>query len=93
LRAEGPDDPIWDGDTGMKQFKAFMAKYLPDANTKDGAYISAYSLARAMQYVLEKCNGDFSRANVMKQATNIKNLVVPTLLPGITVNTSPTTGR
>jgi len=88
-----PTDPIWDGDPGMKEFKAFMAKYLPDANIKDGAYIGAYSLTRTLQYVLEKCNGDFSRANVMKQATNIKNLVIPTLLPGITVNTSPTDYR
>jgi branched-chain amino acid transport system substrate-binding protein len=88
-----PTDPIWDSDPGMKEFKAFMAKYLPDANIKDGAYIYAYSLTRTMQYVLEKCNGDFSRANVMKQATNIRSLVIPTLLPGITVNTSPTDYR
>ena len=40
--------------------------------------------------MLEQCNGNFSRENVMSQATSLKNLEVPVLLPGITVNTSPT---
>jgi branched-chain amino acid transport system substrate-binding protein len=43
-----------------------------------------------MRKVLEQCNGDFSRENVMRQATNIKDLDVPVLLPGIKINTSPT---
>ena len=88
-----PTDPIWDNDEGMKEFKAFMAKYLPSADAKDGSYIYAYSVSRTMQHVLERCNGDFSRANVMKQATTINKLQIPTLLPGITVSTSPTDYR
>ncbi|MBV8616306.1 MAG: hypothetical protein JOY66_21405 [Acetobacteraceae bacterium] len=43
-----------------------------------------------MWKVLKQCDGDFSRANVMKQATNLRNLEVPVLLPGIKVNTSST---
>jgi branched-chain amino acid transport system substrate-binding protein len=40
--------------------------------------------------VLDQCGGDFSRENVMKQATNITNLELPVLLPGIKANASPT---
>jgi branched-chain amino acid transport system substrate-binding protein len=43
-----------------------------------------------MLQVLHQCGNDLSRENIMKQATNIKGEVCATLLPGITVNTSPT---
>ena len=43
-----------------------------------------------MLKVLKQCNGDFSRENVMKQATNLHDLDNPLLLPGIKINTSPT---
>jgi len=105
LRPAGPDkavgmisgqfckdaaDPSWDNDAGMRQFKAFMAKYLPSADITDGLYVWGYGVSYLLWKVLEQCNGDFSRENVMKQATDIRNLEVPVLLPGITVNTSPT---
>ena len=83
-------DPTWDNDAGMKQFRAFMAKYLPHGDVTDGGYIAAYGLCYTMRSVLEQCKGNFSRANVMKQATDIHNLEVPVLLPGVRVNTSPT---
>jgi branched-chain amino acid transport system substrate-binding protein len=83
-------DPAWDKDAGMKQFRTFMAKYLPHGDITDGGYVSAYGLCYTMRSVLDHCNGNFSRANVMKAVTSIHGLEVPVLLPGITVNTSPT---
>jgi branched-chain amino acid transport system substrate-binding protein len=83
-------DPAWNDDEGMKQYKAFMAKYLPAADISDGLYVWGYSVSYLLWKVLEQCNGDFSRENVMKQATNVRNLEIPTVLPGIVVNTSPT---
>ncbi|MDE2005030.1 MAG: ABC transporter substrate-binding protein [Rhodospirillales bacterium] len=83
-------DPAWDNDAGMKEFRAFMAKYLPHGDVTDGGYIAAYGLCYTMRQVLEQCKGNFSRANVMKQAANLHHLKVPVLLPGIEVNTSPT---
>jgi branched-chain amino acid transport system substrate-binding protein len=83
-------DPAWENDAGMKQYKAFMAKYLPSADISDGLYVWGYSVSYILWKVLEQCGGDFSRENIMKQATNIRNLEVPMLLPGIIVNTSPT---
>jgi len=40
--------------------------------------------------VLKQAGNDLSRANMMKQAANLKDLTLPMLLPGIKINTSPT---
>jgi branched-chain amino acid transport system substrate-binding protein len=40
--------------------------------------------------VLKQYEGDFTRENIMKQAANLHELEIPTLLPGIRLNTSPT---
>jgi branched-chain amino acid transport system substrate-binding protein len=42
-----------------------------------------------MWKVLEQCNSDFSRENVVRQATSTTDMENPVLLPGI-INTSPT---
>jgi len=39
---------------------------------------------------LKACGDDLTRANVMKQAASLHELSLPMLLPGITINTSPT---
>jgi branched-chain amino acid transport system substrate-binding protein len=40
--------------------------------------------------VLKQAGNDLSRENIMRQATNLRDLKLPMLLPGVTVNTSPT---
>ncbi len=90
LYLKDPADPAWDSDPGMQGFKAFMTKYIPGGDITDGGYIAGYALAYTMTKTLDQCGGDFSRDNVMKQATNLKDLEVPVLLLGIKVNTSPT---
>jgi branched-chain amino acid transport system substrate-binding protein len=83
-------DPAWNNDPGMMEWRAFMGKYLPDADQTDGGYIAAYGLSQTMLHVLQQCNGDFSRKNIMKQVTSLHDLESPVLLPGIKINTSPT---
>lgn len=83
-------DPAWANDAGMNEWRAFMAKQMPNADLTDNNYVFGYTACKVLMHALTKCDGDFSRKNVMKQATNIKSLEVPTLLPGITVSTSPT---
>jgi branched-chain amino acid transport system substrate-binding protein len=85
-----PTDPKWQNDPGMNEWRAFMKKYLPDADLADANYVYAYGVGLTMVQVLKQCNGDFSRDNVMKQAANLNNLELPTLLPGIKISTSPT---
>ncbi len=83
-------DPTWANDPGMNEWRAFMAKYLPGADLTDGGYIAAYGLSKTVLQVLQQCKGNFSRANVMKQAANLHDVSNPVLLPGIKINTSPT---
>ncbi len=85
-----PVDPNWANDKGMQEWRDFMAKNMPGADLTDASYVYAYGVSKTMLQVLKQCNGDFSRENVMKQATNLHDVELPTLLPGIKVNTSPT---
>jgi len=39
--------------------------------------------------VLKQCGDDLTRANVMKQATNLKDVQLDLSLPGITATTTP----
>jgi branched-chain amino acid transport system substrate-binding protein len=83
-------DPRWANDPGMNEWRAFMNKYMPGADQTDLSYVYAYGAAQTMLVVLKQCQGNFSRENIMKQATNVKDLVLGVALPGIKVNTSPT---
>ena len=67
-----------------------MQKYIPMGNMADASYTYAYSVSCTMRHVLTKCGDNLTRENLMKQAANMKDLVVPILLPGIKINTSPT---
>ncbi len=85
-----PTDPQWKNDKGLKDWSAFMQKYYPDGNTADLFNVYAYTVPQTLVHVLKQCGNDLSRANVMRQAANIKDLALPMFLPGIKVNTSPT---
>jgi len=88
-----PTDPAWNDDAGMKTWRAFMAKYNPSGDTTDVATAFAYGSSLTMLQVLKQCGDDFSRENVMRQAENLHDYANPMLLPGITINTSPTDHR
>ena len=90
LYLKDPTDPQWFTDQGYKDWLAFMQKYYPEGNTKDGFNVYGYTAAQTMVQVLKQCGNDLSRANIMKQAANLKDLALPMLLPGIKINTSPT---
>jgi len=88
-----PDDPQWASDKGMNDWRAFMVKWYPDGNIHDNLNVYGYAVAMTLEQVLKQCGDDLTRKNVMKQAANIKNLTLPTSLPGISINTSPTDFR
>jgi len=91
--AKDPNDPTWKNDAGMNEWRDFMAKRMPGADTADSNYVFAYSVSKVMLQVLKQCEGNFTRENIMKQAANLHDLELPTLMPGIKVNTSPTNYR
>lgn len=88
--AKDPDDPTWADDEGVKTWRAFMARYMPDVDPRNSLYVYGYNLAQALVRVLEACGDDLTRANVMKQAESLKEAPLDLLLPGVTISTSPT---
>ena len=82
-------DPAWADDPGMNEWRGFMRQYVPDGDLADNNYTLAYGFGLTMLQTLKQCGNEFSRENVMKQATSLAPFAVPTLLPGITVSTTP----
>jgi len=85
-----PTDPQWKNDPAMKAWNEFLDKYYPDANRTDAEVMFGYIVAQGLVHVLKACGDDLTRANVMKQAANIRDYEPAGLLPGVKVNTSPT---
>ncbi len=84
-----PTDPTWDNDAGRKEWAAFMDKFYPDGDKTTSFTVYGYTVAQTLVQTLKQCGDDLTRANVMKQAANLKNLQHPMLLPGIAINTNP----
>jgi ABC-type branched-subunit amino acid transport system substrate-binding protein len=85
-----PFDPSWKNDDGVKAWNAFMDKYMPGVDRTDSNIVYGYSVAQTLVEVLKQCGDDLTRANVMKQAANLKDIKIDMLLPGMAINTSPT---
>jgi branched-chain amino acid transport system substrate-binding protein len=85
-----PTDPQWKNDQAMKDWLAFMKKYYADGNVEDASNVYGVMAAQTMVQTLKQAGNDLSRANVMKEAANLKDLALPLFLPGIKINTSPT---
>src|ERR1700734_492730 len=83
-----PSDPQWKDDPGMKRYFDFMAKYYPDGDKNSNFNTYGYSTAQLMAHVLKQCGDDLTRENVMKQATNLKNVEFDLALPGMKANTT-----
>jgi ABC-type branched-subunit amino acid transport system substrate-binding protein len=85
-----PTDPRWKDDPGVKEWGDFVSKYLSPTDFKDGFAFYGYHVAIVMVHVLKQCGDDLSRDNVLRQALSLKDFTTPLLLPGITINISPT---
>ena len=90
LYGKSPTDPSWRDDPGFKDWAAFMDKYYPDGDKTNSFVVEGYIAAQALVQVLQQCGDDLTREHIMSQAANLHALALPMLLPGITVNTSPT---
>src|SRR5271157_1999390 len=84
-----PTDARWKDDAGFKEYSAFIAKYMSPADLIDANAVYGFGVTPTMVQVLKQCGNDLSRENVMRQAANLKDLVLPMTLPGVTINTSP----
>lgn len=82
-------DPEWTRDPGYLEWLAFMKKYYPEGNIEEQLNFTGWNIAVLMTKVLEACGNDLSRQNIMKHVTSLKNVELPGLITGITVNTAP----
>jgi branched-chain amino acid transport system substrate-binding protein len=85
-----PTDPQWQDDQGYKDWVAFMDKYYAGGDKTDLYNVYGPSVAQTFVQVLKQCGDDLSRENIMKEAANLHDFRLSMLLPGITINTSPT---
>jgi len=85
-----PTDPQFQNEKDVVEWKAFMQKYYPRGNLEDSSNAYGYAVSSLLHIVLKQCGDDLTRANVMKQAANLKNIQLPMVLEGIKINTSPT---
>jgi len=83
-----PTDQQWDNNEGMKNFRSFVDKYMPGIDIADTNYLFGYTQGMLLEHLIRQCGNDLSRENVIKQAKSLKDVVLPTVLPGIKINTS-----
>ena len=88
-----PTDPAWREDGGMRDWRAFMARWFPEGDLLDASNVYGYGAAITLVQVLRQCGRDLTRESLMREAANLRDLEVPILLPGIRVSTSPTNFR
>jgi branched-chain amino acid transport system substrate-binding protein len=82
-------DPQWDGRPGMQRFRAFMARYYPEANRSESGPMIAFNASNALVEVLKRCGDNLTRDNVMKVVANL-DFEIDGLIPGIRVKTTET---
>jgi branched-chain amino acid transport system substrate-binding protein len=81
-------DSKWANDAAMKDYFAFMKKYVPDGDPMDGSAAYGMAVSQLIVQVLKQCGDNLTRENVMKQAANLQNFQVPMALPGVTASTT-----
>lgn len=89
-----PTSRRWAQDSDVQEFISWAKKYDPSADTEDGLAVArGYMVGALIEKILKAAGNDLSRENILKQATNLHDVALPMLLPGITINTSPTDYR
>lgn len=83
-------DPEWADDPAYLEWLAFMKRYYPDGDTTEHLNFAGYSMGVLMAEVLRRCGDEVTPARLLKEATSLKDVALPHLIPGITVSTSPT---
>ncbi len=83
-----PGDPRWANDQDMKDYFAFMQKYLPNEDPHNDIAVIGYVNVEGIAMVLARCGDLLTRDNLLKQATSLHATTLPMLLPGVTLSNS-----
>jgi branched-chain amino acid transport system substrate-binding protein len=87
LYLKDPTDPQWQNTKEYKDWLAFMQKWLPSGDLKDGFNVYGYTVAQTLEAALKQAGDNLTRENVMKQAASL-DITLPMLLPGVNIKTA-----
>ena len=81
-------DPGWAEDAEVKDYVAFMKKWVPNDSPNDFIGLTGYITAQAIARALQRCGDNLTRENLLAQATSFNKERVGMLLPGIELTNS-----
>jgi branched-chain amino acid transport system substrate-binding protein len=84
-----PGDPAWEKDAAMQDYFAFMKKHAPGESPLDAIGVSGYVNALMVEHVFKAAKNELTRENLLKQATTLKDVTLPLLLPGTVLSNTP----
>jgi ABC-type branched-subunit amino acid transport system substrate-binding protein len=79
----------YEKDPDAMAFEALRAKYLPNIDPDNTIAYAGYGQAVTMGEILRRCGDDLTRANVLKQASNLNGFHSPFFLDGISYSYTP----
>jgi ABC-type branched-subunit amino acid transport system substrate-binding protein len=79
----------WEKDPDVIAFDELRRKYLPNVDPDNTIAFAGYGQVVTMAEILRRCGDDLTRANVLKQASNLNGFHSPFFLDGITYNYTP----
>jgi branched-chain amino acid transport system substrate-binding protein len=90
-----PTSPAWTNDPDIREFIAWATTYDKGVDFRESlpAASAGYVIGTLVEKILKAAGNDLSRENILKQATTLHDVGLPLLLPGITLNTSPSDYR
>jgi len=84
-----PSDPQWRDDAAVKEYLAWAKQWYPEGDPEAWENAFGYTQAQLMVEVLKRCGDELTRENLLHHATDIRDLELPMMLPGIKINTGP----
>jgi branched-chain amino acid transport system substrate-binding protein len=88
--AKDPGDPAWANDPDVLRYVNWVKTNLPNGPPADPGFIVGYIASALTEHVIKVAGDNLTRENILRIATSLNDPPVPLLLPGVTVNTSPT---
>lgn len=82
-----PQDPQWQNDPAMTQYKSIVTKYQPQTNVNDPQTVSGFTDAKMLEQFLSQMK-EPTRNGLMAAIRSTKGYTTGLELPGITVNGS-----
>ena len=74
----------------MKDYLDWAKKWYPSGDPLTWDVVVGYIQGQLMAEVLRRCGDELTRENLLRQATGINHVQMPLMLPGITIDLSPT---